>query len=54
VTEKLKLSENHRRVVSVLLRGLEQACDEIEVSFQEPMGTLRRVHGDLSAGQRSA
>jgi hypothetical protein len=51
---KLKLSENHRRVVSVLLRGLEQACDEIDASFQESPGTLRQIHEDLSAPQRSA
>ena len=54
MTEKLKLGENHRRVVSVLLRGLEQACDEIEATFRESPGTLRRIHDDLSAPQRSA
>ena len=52
--DKLKLGENHRRVVSVLLRGLEQACDEIEATFRESPGTLRRIHDDLSPAQRSA
>jgi len=54
MTEKLKLGENHRRVVSVLLRGLEQACDEIDASFRESPGSLRHIHDDLTATQRSA
>ncbi|HEV2488513.1 MAG TPA: hypothetical protein VGT03_01800 [Candidatus Acidoferrales bacterium] len=53
MTEKLKLGENHRRVVSVLLRGLEQACEEIDASFRESPGTLRRIQDDLSPAQRS-
>ena len=52
MAEKLKLGENHRRVVSVLLRGLEQACDEIEAAFRETPGLLDRIHDDLSADQR--
>ena len=52
MTEKLKLSENHRRVVSVLLRGLEQACDEIEATFRQAPGMLDRIHDDLSPAQR--
>lgn len=53
MSEKLKLGENHRRVVSVLLRSLEQACDEIDASFRESPGTLRRIYDDLSPAQRS-
>ncbi len=53
MTEKLKLGENHRRVVSVLLRGLEQACDEIEATFRESPGALRHIHDDISPAQRS-
>ena len=30
MSEKLQLGENHRRAVSVLLRGLERMCNEIE------------------------
>jgi hypothetical protein len=52
--DKLKLGENHRRVISVLLRGLEQSCDEIDASFRESPATLRRIHDDLSPGQRSS
>lgn len=52
--EKLKLGENHRRVVSVLLRGLEQTCDEIEATFRESPGALHHVHDDLSSAQRAA
>lgn len=53
MADKLKLSENHRRVISVLLRSLEQACDEIDASFRESPGTLRRIHDDLSPTERS-
>ncbi|MGH9730736.1 MAG: hypothetical protein ACRD4A_03475 [Candidatus Acidiferrales bacterium] len=51
MTQKLKLGENHRRVVSVLLRGLEQMCDEIEARLEEAPGVLRQVRSDLSAAQ---
>jgi hypothetical protein len=53
MSEKLKLGENHRRVVSVLIRGLEQACDEIDATFRESPGALRHVENDLSSKQRS-
>jgi len=54
MSEKLKLGENHRRVVSVLLRGLEQMCDEIEARLKEAPGVLRQVKSDLSAAQGAA
>lgn len=54
MSEKLKLGENHRRVVSVLLRGLEQMCDEIEARLEEAPGVLRQVKSDLSAAQGAA
>lgn len=54
MAEKLKLGENHRRVVSVILRGLEQACDEIDATLHESPGTLRRVRDDLTPAQHSA
>lgn len=54
MAEKLKLGENHRRVVSVLLRGLEQACDEIDATLRESPGALRLVRDDLTPAQHSA
>lgn len=54
MSQKLKLGENHRRVVSVLLRGIERACDEIDASFRDSPGTLCRIREDLSPRQRSA
>lgn len=54
MSEKLKLGENHRRVVSVLFRGIEQACDEIDATFRESPGALRHVEDDLSSKQRFA
>jgi len=54
MSEKLQLGENHRRAVSVLLRGLERMCDEIESALVETPGVLRRVKDDLSAAQGMA
>lgn len=54
MSEKLKLGENHRRVVSVLLRGLEQMCDEIEARLAEVPGVLRQVKSDVSPAQIAA
>lgn len=54
MSDQLKLGENHRRVVSVLLRGLEQMCDEIEARLAEMPGVLRQVKSDLSPAQGAA
>ncbi len=54
MTQKLKLGENHRRAVSVLLRGLEQMCDEIEARLAEAPGVLRQVKSDVSPAQIAA
>ncbi|HEV2617201.1 MAG TPA: hypothetical protein VGU63_11400 [Candidatus Acidoferrales bacterium] len=54
MAQKLKLGENHRRVVSVLLRGLEQMCDEIEARLAEVPGVLRQVKSDVSPAQNTA
>lgn len=54
MSEKLKLGENHRRVVSVLFRGIEQTCDEIDAAFRESPSALRHVARDLSSAQRAA
>lgn len=54
MSEKLKLGENHRRVVSVLLRGIEATCDEVEATLDETAGVMRRVSDDLSTEQSKA
>ncbi|HEV2289754.1 MAG TPA: hypothetical protein VGR81_12460 [Candidatus Acidoferrales bacterium] len=51
MSEKLKLSENHKRVVSVLLRGIEATCDEVEATLDETTGVMRMVSDDLSTEQ---
>lgn len=51
---KLKLGENHRRVVSVLLRGVERACNEIEAALGDSDGLLYRVRADLSLEQQQS
>lgn len=52
--EILKLGENHRRAISVMLRGLERMCDDVESCLAETDGVLRRMRDDLSSGQRDA
>ena len=52
MASKLKLGENHRRVVSVLLRGVERACNEIEAAVGDSDGLLYRVSADLSTEQQ--
>lgn len=54
MSAKLKLGENHRRVVSVLLRGVERACDEIEAALADSGGLLHRVSADLTVNQQSS
>lgn len=54
MSAKLKLGENHRRVVSVLLRGVERACDEIEAALADSDGLLHRVSADLTVNQQSS
>lgn len=54
MTSKLKLGENHRRVVSVLLRGVERACNEIEAALSDSDSLLYRVSADLSVEQQQS
>lgn len=50
--QKLKLGENHRRAVSVVLQLLEKMCDDFEVWIARKSGLLNRVQDDLSMRQR--
>jgi hypothetical protein len=47
----LKLGENHRRVISIVLRNLEHMCEEIERWIERPSGTLLDFEQDLSIEQ---
>lgn len=42
-----KLSENHRRVVSVLMQQAEMVCDEVERWLSRPSGLMNRTRGEL-------
>jgi hypothetical protein len=53
MTEKLKLGENHRRAISVLLREIERMCDAIDACLHAVPGPLHRLDDDLSASQRA-
>jgi hypothetical protein len=48
---RLKVGENHRRVVFVLLRGLEQMGQEIDWWLECKSGLLCEVRPDLTAEQ---
>jgi hypothetical protein len=52
MTEKLQLGENHRRVVSVLMRGIDQMCGEVDAALEESSGILQRVLDDVSRTQK--
>ncbi|HEV2386375.1 MAG TPA: hypothetical protein VGS20_03875 [Candidatus Acidoferrales bacterium] len=52
MTEKLKLGENHRRAISVLLREVERMCEAIDSCLQARPGALQRLVDDLTAPQR--
>jgi hypothetical protein len=49
--EKLVLSENHRRVVSAVLRRVEHTCDEVLDWLERPSGDLLRFEEDLTPSQ---
>lgn len=49
--QKLRLSENHRRVVSVLLRGVEQTCHAVAGWLDKKPGVLIGLENDLSPQQ---
>jgi len=48
-TKKLHLGENHRRVVSVLIRRVEAACDGILQDLGRQSGLLLLMEDDVSA-----
>jgi hypothetical protein len=50
-SKKLELGENHRRVVSAVLRRVEHTCDEVLEWLERPGGDLLRFEEDLSPGQ---
>ena len=49
---KLSLSENHRRVVSVLLREVEKMCDAVLDWLDKKPGMLHGIGDDVPAEQR--
>jgi hypothetical protein len=49
---KVELSENHRRVLSVVLRGLDQMCGEAQDCLDNRLGRLWPERMDLTAEQQ--
>jgi hypothetical protein len=49
---KLKLGDNHRRALTVLLAGVEEACAELGVLLKRAPGRLVHVEDDLTSAQR--
>lgn len=45
---KIEFGENHRRVISVLMRGTERACDEVVEWLDHRSTMLAEVHDDLT------
>ncbi len=50
---KLQLSENHRRVVSVLLRNVEKAADGIVGWLERKPGLLHRYRDDFTPTEQA-
>lgn len=50
---KLELNENHRRAVSVLIRGTERACDGVLDWLDRPSNQTIEVRDDLSADDQA-
>ena len=50
-TTKLQLGENHRRVVSVLMRRVETVCDGILADLDRKSGLLHNMEDDVSPEQ---
>jgi hypothetical protein len=49
---KTELGENHRRAVSVLIRGTERACDGVLEWIERPSSMMTEVRDDLSAKEK--
>ncbi len=52
-SNKLRLSENHRRVVSVLIREVEKMCGAVLDWLDKKPGLLNRIEDDLTAEQQA-
>ncbi len=50
-SEKLRLGENHRRVVSAVLRRVEATCGEVTAWLERCSGLLQHLRDDVSPGQ---
>ncbi|MGB9464575.1 MAG: hypothetical protein WBR10_05640 [Candidatus Acidiferrum sp.] len=48
---KLALGENHRRVVSAVIRRVETTCDEVLGWLERPGGALRQLEEDVAPKQ---
>jgi len=48
---KLALGENHRRVVSAVIRRVETTCDEVLGWLERPGGDLRQLEEDVAPKQ---
>jgi hypothetical protein len=51
--EKLQLNENHRRVISILLRRVEKTCDGVLDWLDRKPGLLNRLRDDLTSEQQA-
>jgi hypothetical protein len=48
---KLELGENHRRVVSAVIRRVATTCDEVLGWLERPSGDLHQLEGDVPPKQ---
>jgi hypothetical protein len=53
-SQKLELGENHRRVVSAVLRRVEATCDEVVAWLERSGGELHQLSDDVSPAHAAA
>lgn len=52
-TRKIEFSENHRRAISVLMRGTERACDGILEWLERRSKLMTEIRDDLTDAQQA-
>jgi hypothetical protein len=52
-SRKIEFNENHRRAISILMRGTERACDRILEWLERPSTLMTEVRDDLTSAERA-
>jgi Ni,Fe-hydrogenase III large subunit len=50
---KIEFNENHRRAISIVMRGTERSCDRILEWLERPSSLMTEVRDDLTSAERA-